>query len=148
MQAERQRQRDLKKVQEMFSPDEAVVVIQGDDIIVRLTGMHFAVGKSIIQPEDFSLLTKLQRAIRVYPNAAVKIEGHTDSTGNDASNEVLSLERAEAVLSYLQANMSDGLSDPVAMGFGESAPIATNETPDGRALNRRIDVRLANALTR
>ncbi|MEZ4387003.1 MAG: OmpA family protein [Candidatus Krumholzibacteriia bacterium] len=143
--ADQKRQQNLKKVQEMFTPDEASVVIAGDDIIIRLVGLQFAIGKSVIQPDGFALLTKLQRAIRVYPDAGLVVEGHTDASGDAAYNEKLSLERAQAVLAYLQANMAVMPTDASAAGYGESLPIASNETPEGRTMNRRIDVRLKGA---
>ena len=67
------------------------------------------------------------------------IEGHTDSQGSDEVNQKLSGNRATAVAEYLMANM--GVQTPInSQGFGESRPVASNDTPEGRAKNRRIDV--------
>jgi len=108
---------------------------------VRVYGLSFPVGSSEIRPENFGLLTKLQQVIREYPDAPVTISGHTDSRGNDASNQRLSEERAQAVQEYLMANMSSLSPNQVeAVGYGESRPLASNETEEGRAQNRRIDV--------
>ena len=71
---------------------------------------------------------------------------HTDATGDDQSNQALSLKRAEAVRSYLVANMAGEDEHLHAVGFGESVPLATNETAEGRAKNRRIDVRIDTAM--
>jgi outer membrane protein OmpA-like peptidoglycan-associated protein len=68
------------------------------------------------------------------------VEGHTDSYGSDASNLNLSQERADAVKAYLLANMSMDPSRIEAIGYGESKPIANNETAEGRAKNRRIEI--------
>lgn len=142
MQAERKRQRDLQSVSEVFTRDEGQVFVQGDELIIRLYGLSFPVGSAVIQPQNFALLTKLQRALRVYPDARVSIEGHTDAQGDADLNERLSLQRAEAVRAYLAANMPADEPRLVAAGFGETVPLATNETAEGRAMNRRIDIRL------
>jgi OOP family OmpA-OmpF porin len=142
MQAERKRQRDLQSVNEIFSRDEGQVFVQGDELIIRLYGLSFPVGSAVIQPRNFALLTRLQRALRVYPDARVSIEGHTDAQGDADLNERLSLQRAEAVRAYLAANMPADAPRLEAAGFGETVPLASNETPEGRAMNRRIDVRL------
>ncbi|RMG63958.1 MAG: hypothetical protein D6715_10475 [Calditrichaeota bacterium] len=130
----------FNKVERLFGRDEAMVLRQGNDVIIRLIGLNFAPGKAVIEPQYFSLLTKVQEAIRTFPNCTVTIEGHTDSHGSDAANLRLSQERAEAVKAYLLANMGLEPSRINAVGFGESRPIASNETPEGRAKNRRIDI--------
>ena len=71
----------------------------------------------------------------------VEIEGHTDSYGRDAANQVLSEERAEAVFKYLAAASSSISSVNVkAVGYGEKHPVASNETAEGRAQNRQIEI--------
>ena len=67
------------------------------------------------------------------------MEGHTDSRGSDDANQKLSESRALAVAEYLKANMGAGFPI-VSQGFGESKPVASNDTEDGRAKNRRIDI--------
>ncbi len=140
LEMKRQREELVKSLDGMFASHEAVVLRKGDDIIIRLIGLTFPSGKSVIMPEFFGLLTTVQRAIRKFPNAPITIEGHTDAVGDDRYNENLSLERAMAVKQYLMANM--GLDDTrvTALGYGETRPIASNETAQGRAQNRRIDV--------
>ena len=133
-------------VEKIFDRDEANVFRKGNDINVRLIGLTFPVGKSIIESQNFAVLTKLQQAIRMFPNSKVEIEGHTDSHGGDAMNLKLSQERAEAVRQYLMANMGIDASSISAVGYGETKPTATNETIDGRAKNRRIDVVILLAL--
>jgi outer membrane protein OmpA-like peptidoglycan-associated protein len=116
------------------------VLREVDDLRIRLVALTFPSGKSTIQPEYFSLLTRLQSAIREFPNSTVVIEGHSDNIGNEAYNLNLSTDRARAVQKYLIANM--GLSEDrvQAIGYGKERPIASNETEAGRAQNRRIDV--------
>lgn len=130
--------RQLRAVENMFSRDEARVLREGTDIFIRLTGLDFAPGGSEIRPEDFELLTKVEGAIREFPGCSVEVRGHTDSYGTDAENQALSERRAEAVRRYILANMS-GVQVQAA-GFGEKNPLANNETPEGRARNRRIEI--------
>jgi len=127
-------------VEKTFTREEARVLRDGNDVIIRLVGLSFDVGKSVIKPEQFSLLTRVQNAIKTFPDSRVTIEGHTDSHGSDELNLSLSQERADAVRAYLLANMTIDASRIEAIGFGESKPIANNETVDGRAKNRRIDI--------
>jgi outer membrane protein OmpA-like peptidoglycan-associated protein len=138
---EKQRQEEkLRGIETMFAPAEAKVIRESGNLRIRLVGLTFPSGRATIQPEYFSLLTKLQRAIREFPGAKVVIEGHTDSIGNDAYNLNLSAERARAVQQYLIANM--GLSEDrvQAVGYGEERPIANNDSKEGQMQNRRIDV--------
>ncbi|RMF71684.1 MAG: OmpA family protein, partial [Planctomycetota bacterium] len=102
----------------------------------------FDSGSADINGSSFRLLTKVEDAIRVFPNARVVIEGHTDSYGADESNLTLSEQRAEAVRQYLLAQMGLPAEQVSAVGYGETRPVANNETPQGRARNRRIDVRI------
>ncbi len=140
LEMKRRREELVSSLENMFASHEAVVLRKGDDIIIRLIGLTFPSGKAIIQPELFSLLATVQRALRKFPNAPLTIEGHTDATGDDRYNESLSYERAMAVKQYLVANM--GLEDHriTALGYGETRPVASNENQMGRAQNRRIDV--------
>lgn len=140
LELKRQREEKIKALEGMFTPDEAIVLRRGNQIIIRLIGLSFPSGKSTIEPEYFSLLTSVQRAIRNFPEATITIEGHTDAIGNDRYNENLSYERAMAVKQYLLANMGLDESRITALGYGESRPIASNETSEGRAQNRRIDL--------
>ena len=139
-----QQQRDkFKKVESIFTKNEAKVIREGDQIRLRLIGLNFQSGKAVIEPDYFSLLTKLQRVIRLFPDHHVTIQGHTDNKGNDKMNQLLSSRRAQAVKSYLMANMGLVDSQIAAVGYGEGKPIASNETEFGRSQNRRIDVVLS-----
>jgi len=144
MRIEQKRQQDLRELQKLFPADQAAVVQQGDEVICRIYGLSFPVGSSEIQPQNFELLTKIQRALRIFPDAEVVVEGHTDAAGDDDLNQRLSQERAEAVRQYLVANMPDAASRLEAEGYGESAPLASNDSAEGRAKNRRIDIRLTD----
>jgi outer membrane protein OmpA-like peptidoglycan-associated protein len=127
-------------MEQSFYPSEASVLREGDDIIIRLNGLNFPVGKSTIEEKSFDLLTKVRDAINYFPGSTVSVLGHTDSYGGDAQNLQLSKERAESVKQYLMANSKLVVTEIEVIGYGESKPIATNETITGRSANRRVDV--------
>lgn len=133
-------QQRFASVERLFNRDEGRVLREGDDVIIRLYGLTFPVGSSTIEPQYFPLLTRVQQAIKTFPDATVTIEGHTDSFGSDQANLRLSQERAKAVKQYLLANMAFDPGRIDAVGHGETQPVASNETNEGRAKNRRIDV--------
>lgn len=130
----------IKKIKSLFTPSEAKVAYDSESLVIRLHGLTFPSGKSIIQPEYFSLLSKVQEAIKIFPDRHILLEGHTDSQGNAATNKRLSEERASAVREYIIANMGISREQITSVGFGSEKPVASNKTTEGRALNRRIDV--------
>jgi OOP family OmpA-OmpF porin len=101
----------------------------------------FDFDKSIVKPEGKAVLQKLGDSIEAQGRAVgdIDVVGHTDSVGSADYNQALSIRRAAAVKSYL---VSEGLSADIVdvMGMGKRDPIATNSTPEGRAMNRRVDV--------
>jgi outer membrane protein OmpA-like peptidoglycan-associated protein len=127
-------------VERMFSRDEARVLREGADVTIRLLTLSFEVGQSEIDPSQRDVLDRLQRAILEFPGSRVTVEGHTDSFGSDATNLRLSQERAQAVRSYLLGNPGLQPSLIEATGYGETRPVASNDTREGRARNRRTDV--------
>lgn len=133
-------ERKIDKIKNLFADFEARVIYEGDNLIIRLIGINFPSGKAFIHPEYFSLLTKVQQALREFPDSHYIIEGHTDALGNASSNKVLSEKRALSVREYLIANMELSEAQIIHVGFGESKPVASNETKEGREMNRRIDV--------
>ena len=137
---EAQRQR-FRQIESLFAPGEAMVFTQGQNVLIRPLALVFQSGSAQIEAQYFAVLRKVQDAIRVFPNSEIVIEGHTDSFGGDQVNLALSQSRAESVGEYLLANMRELVaSDVKPIGFGESRPVANNETVEGRAKNRRIDV--------
>lgn len=108
--------------------------------IVANEPILFASGSATIQAESNDTLDRMSEILQTN-NISVNVEGHTDSQGDDQLNQELSQERARAVVNYLVASgvEQERLS---AVGFGESRPVADNETEDGRALNRRIEFAL------
>lgn len=130
----------FNEVQNYFDPEEAEVYKQGNQLVIRLRVIQFPVGQAIIMPKNYPLLSKIQQAIRTFGEPSVVIEGHTDSTGTTELNQHLSQQRAEAVREYLIANRTLPEDKIVAVGYGAERPLASNATPEGRAINRRIDV--------
>ena len=141
-------QRQLKDVEKLFGADQAIVLRESNDLLLRLIGLSFPVGQAVIETQYFSLLTQVQSAISIYPGSEIVIEGHTDSSGGDKPNMKLSQERAEAVREYLIANQGLPADRVTAVGYGKTRPIETNETSEGRARNRRIDVVIKDARAR
>lgn len=130
----------FKQVEKIFSRNEARVFREGENVIVRLVGLAFDSGNSKIKQEDLDLLAKVEKAIDVFPRSEIIIEGHTDSHGGDTSNQRLSQERAESVQQYMINAMRIPSYRLIATGFGETNPVANNETESGRSRNRRIDI--------
>jgi outer membrane protein OmpA-like peptidoglycan-associated protein len=147
--AEKEFNEKFIQIQNYFEPEEAEVYKQGNQLVIRLKSIQFPVGKDTIMPKNYETLSKVQSAIRTFGEPDVIIEGHTDSTGSDEVNEHLSQQRAEAVRQYLVANRTLPYDRIVALGYGSMRPLASNETAEGRAINRRIDVivRPASQLT-
>lgn len=140
LESEQHFQQMFSEVQSMFSPNQAEVYKQSDNLVIRLKAMQFPIGKDLIMPDNYSLLSQVRQAIRTFGDPSVVIEGHTDSTGSAAINEQLSKKRAEAVRQYFIANGTLSESKVTAIGYGSDRPLSPNDTPAGRAVNRRIDV--------
>jgi outer membrane protein OmpA-like peptidoglycan-associated protein/tetratricopeptide (TPR) repeat protein len=109
---------------------------------VVLKNIFFDVGKSEIKNESVSELEKIRELLANNPSLKVQINGHTDNTGNAASNKVLSLKRAQAVVDYL---ISKGVDAPrlSAKGFGSERPLVSNDDEtEGREINRRTEIEI------
>ena len=138
--AEREFNERFNQVQSYFQADEAEVYKQGGQLVIRLRGINFPVGQATLTPDNYTLLSKVQKAIRTFDQPTVTIEGHTDSTGAKAVNQELSQKRAQAVKTYLVANNTLPEYRIRAAGYGPDRPLAPNTTAEGRSINRRIDV--------
>jgi OOP family OmpA-OmpF porin len=105
------------------------------DVFDNLT---FETGKSIIKSTSFPYLDELATVLIEDPTWNLKIVGHTDNVGSDQINLRLSKARAEAVKKYL-VDKGIAITRIETAGFGETKPIASNTTPDGREKNRRVE---------
>ena len=140
LEAEKRFQVLYLEVQDLFEPHEAEVYKQANQLVIRVRGIHFPVGSYVLMPDNYEILSKVQRSIRMYGEPRVIIEGHTDSTGSDAVNERLSQQRADSVRQYFIANEVLPGHKITSVGYGATRPLASNKTEEGRAVNRRIDV--------
>lgn len=112
--------------------------------VVTLGDVLFRTDSASLTPAGLEKVAEIAQVLRADPGQAVVIEGHADSTGESSYNVALSEQRAEAVTAAL---MQDGIRTPRIMytGLGENSPIATNATPLGRQLNRRVEVIFVDA---
>jgi outer membrane protein OmpA-like peptidoglycan-associated protein len=99
----------------------------------------FDVNQSTLRPASQQNLQKLARILNKYEDTNILLEGHTDATGSDEYNQELSRKRAKSVSDFLTSNNVDQ-SRFTIMGYGESQPVADNETATGRQSNRRVEV--------
>lgn len=105
-----------------------------------LENLLFENNSAVIDEESFSILNNLVDFLKNEPDSKFEIGGHTDNVGADNDNQTLSENRAKAVIAYLVSKGIDA-SQLVAKGYGETIPVADNTTPEGRAQNRRTEVR-------
>jgi outer membrane protein OmpA-like peptidoglycan-associated protein len=103
------------------------------------SGLLFAVDKADLSPAARENLTSLATVLKKYDDTNLLIEGHTDATGSDSYNQGLSERRAGAVSVFL-VTQSVSSARMTTIGYGESQPVASNDTADGRATNRRVEV--------
>jgi len=143
-QADRAEQEKFEVVQAMFNENEAKVYRQRQNVLVSAHGFQFPSGRSEIQADNFPLMNKIIRAIKTFPGSRIEVAGHSDSAGNDASNQALSQARAEKVAKFLSEVGDIPVNRILSRGFGETRPVATNETAKGRAENRRVEIKIIN----
>ncbi|ELX2480728.1 OmpA family protein [Salmonella enterica] len=111
--------------------------------IVRLDSMSlFDSGKSVLKPGSTKMLVNALVGIKARPGWLIVVSGHTDNTGSVQLNQTLSLQRAEAVRNWMRDTGDVPESCFAVQGYGDSRPIASNDTPDGRAHNRRVEISL------
>jgi hypothetical protein len=106
-----------------------------------LEGCNFETGKATLQPEAYEVLDGLVAYMNRKDDEKIELGGHTDNVGSAASNLKLSQDRANAVMDYLISKGIDA-SRITAKGYGMTVPIASNKTEDGRAQNRRTEVKI------
>lgn len=117
------------------------VTRQGDDLILNMpSDVTFGVDRADIQPQFYGVLDSVGTVLNRYPQTMVDVTGHADSTGDDLYNQSLSERRASSVASYLINNGRLLRDRFYVQGRGETQPVASNATVEGRAQNRRVEI--------
>lgn len=137
---------------ENFLSDQVDVTFDANCVVLTFNGAFlFDSGKADLKTEALPMLNKIGKILSKYADDNIEIEGHTDSVplngGRYENNDVLSSYRALAVFDYLKDNASIDPSIIKHSGRGEYEPIADNSTPEGRAKNRRVEIKIYNALS-
>jgi outer membrane protein OmpA-like peptidoglycan-associated protein len=101
-------------------------------------GIRFDVNKATLRPESMGVINEIAELMKDHPEINFSVEGHTDSDGDDALNQTLSENRAQTVMQTL-AKMGIDSNRMTSRGWGESKPMDTNDTPEGKANNRRVE---------
>lgn len=132
-----QQQKELQQIPgvEVTRPSEGEIAVQLTNDIL------FDFNSADLRSESRSTLRDLASNFQRYPDETVSVEGHTDNVGSPSYNQTLSERRAYSVKDYL---VSQGMpsSRITAIGYGETRPKATNDTPEGRQLNRRVEIHI------
>ena len=130
-----------QKVEESFAfKDKPKVTDRA--IVNKSLSIHFTTGSDEIMPGSYFTLDSLGETMLSFGNTYLQVEGNTDSRGNEAANKTLSQRRSDSVKAYLVKNFNLDPKRFVTIGQGSAKPMAPNETEDGRALNRRTDIKV------
>jgi outer membrane protein OmpA-like peptidoglycan-associated protein len=132
-----------RKLREQTAGSGVDVIRDGDSLLLRMpSGITFAYDRADVQPQFQPTLNEVASVLAQYPKTYIDVLGHTDSDGADAYNQGLSERRASAVAAYLS---SHGVQSArvATRGYGETQPIASNATEEGKALNRRVEIKIA-----
>lgn len=139
-----ERDKQIKQLREQTA-GTGVEIRPSDDgrsILLSLPdGVTFDTGSYMLQPQFRPTLDKIAQSLKDYPNSLIDVYGHTDSTGSAQLNQTLSENRARTVGDYLGMQ---GVSQARirTQGYGASMPVADNATPEGRARNRRVEIKI------
>jgi len=125
-------------------PNSVTGAVVGSDgcevkVVIELQGVHFDTDKSTLKPESIAILNAAVKTMGEHGTILVEVAGHTDSRASDAYNQALSERRARVVYDYL-VNHGISADRMTWKGYGESSPIATNDTEEGMARNRRTEL--------
>lgn len=126
----------------LAASEAAAVRREGDLLAITLQGdVSFDLNSDVVRPALYNEVDRIAQIMVKYPQTSILVEGYTDSSGPDAYNRQLSERRAASVRNLLvQRRVEAQRIDTV--GYGESRPVATNATPEGRQMNRRVEIRI------
>ena len=128
------------KLREQMAGTGVDVVRNGDNITLDVPGgVTFAFDSANLNSQFYPVLDKVAATLAEYDKTVIEVAGHTDSVGSDAYNQQLSERRANSVAAYLSSHGVDR-ARMVTIGAGEMHPVATNDTDEGRAQNRRVEI--------
>ena len=128
------------KLRQQMAGTGVDVVRQGDNITLDVPGgVTFAFDSADLNSQFYPVLDKVAGTLKEYDKTVIEVAGHTDSVGSDTYNQGLSQRRATSVASYLSSHGVTG-TRVVTIGAGEAHPVASNDTEEGRAQNRRVEI--------
>ncbi|ODP38684.1 OmpA family protein [Sphingomonas turrisvirgatae] len=134
--------RQEREIRERTAGTDVEVIRRGDDLILQMpAGITFATDSANVQPQFRPTLDQVADVLDRYNQTFVDVYGHTDSTGSAQYNQTLSERRAAAVADYLTSRGVES-ARLATRGFGLTQPIASNDTPEGRAENRRVEIKV------
>jgi len=134
-------ERDMRDV--LATSEAASVSRDGNLLAVTFKGdVTFDTNSAEVRPGLYSEIDRVAGVLTQYPDTFIRVDGHTDSVGSDAYNMDLSIRRANSVKDLL-VQRGIAFSRIEVMGFGETMPVATNDTEAGRQLNRRVEIKIA-----
>jgi outer membrane protein OmpA-like peptidoglycan-associated protein len=126
----------------LAASEAAAVKREGDLLAITLKGdVGFDLDSDVVRPGLHNELDRIAQIMVKYPQTSILVEGHTDSTGSETYNQQLSERRANSVKNLLVARGVQAQRITI-IGNGESQPVATNATPEGRQMNRRVEIRI------
>lgn len=131
-----------RKLREETAGSGVDVIRDGDNLLLRMpSGITFAYNDAAVQPQFQPTLNDVASVLAQYPKTYIDVYGHTDSDGSDAYNQTLSERRATSVANYLN---SKGVQSAriATRGYGETQPIASNATEEGKSANRRVEIKI------
>jgi outer membrane protein OmpA-like peptidoglycan-associated protein len=128
--------------QALAESEAAAVRREGDLLAITLKGdVSFDVNSDVVRPGLYTEIDRIAQIMIKYPQTIIRVDGHTDSSGSETYNQQLSERRANSVRTLL---VERGVSAQRVsiVGYGETRPVATNDTPEGRQMNRRVEIRI------
>lgn len=141
-----QKDKQIRELKEQTAGSGIDVSDTGDGILVNLPDVTFAVNSTEISPSFQASLNTVAQSMVQYPNSLIDVYGHTDSTGSASYNMDLSQRRADSVGRYL-ISRNVASTRIQAKGMGKDYPVASNDTPEGRAQNRRVEIKITPVTT-
>ncbi len=137
------RSMDLTDIDEYTEIEDEIMRVSPIEVgsVVRLNNIFFEFAKATLMPESFPELDRTVKFLEENKTLELEIAGHTDNVGSDETNQKLSQARAQSVVTYIVEHGIDQ-SRLIAKGYGESRPIAFNNTEEGRAMNRRVEFKV------